>query len=89
MLILNPIQDLHPSDTYTKKMKSDENNSSYLQDTDGWMDEQGESSITPLNFFVVLWTETLNRPNSRSKSVIVFMKFQSATGSTKINTEAL
>ena len=53
MLIFIPIQDLHPSDTYTEK-KSDQKNSSYHPDTDGGRtdgrtDEQGESSIPPLN----------------------------------------
>ena len=33
MPIFNPIQDLDPSGTYTKKMKSNENNSSYCPDT--------------------------------------------------------
>ena len=56
MLIFNPIQDLHPGNTYTKKMKSKEKNSSYHPDTDGGQmggrtdgrsDEQGESSIPP------------------------------------------
>ena len=54
MLIFNPIQDLYPSDTFVKKLKSDEKNSSYHLDTDGGRtdgqtdgrtDEQGESSI--------------------------------------------
>ena len=59
MLIFNPIQDLHPSDTYTeKKLKSDEKNFSYHLDTnrgrmdgqtdgrtDGQTDEQGVPSI--------------------------------------------
>ena len=52
MVIFNPMQDLHPSDTYTKKSKSNEKNSSYHPDTDGGRtdgrtDEQGESSVPP------------------------------------------
>ena len=43
MLIFNTIQDLHPTDTYIKKLKSNDNNSGYQLDTnDRFMDGQTE-----------------------------------------------